>query len=114
MKLSYMGIGQWCATFACTGVSEGRMVKLSGSGTAAECAAGDRFAGCAASVARSGDACSVVLGGIVTVPYSGDDPAPGWATLSADGAGGVRADPAGQSYLVVEVNTADKTAAFVL
>ena len=39
MNISYEGIGQWAATFACTDVSEGQVVKVSGSGTVAACAA---------------------------------------------------------------------------
>ena len=30
MNVSYEGIGQWAATFACSGVSEGQAVKVSG------------------------------------------------------------------------------------
>ena len=33
MNVSYEGIGQWAATFACDGVSAGQVVKVSGSGT---------------------------------------------------------------------------------
>ena len=29
MNVSYEGIGQWAATFACSGVSEGQAVKVS-------------------------------------------------------------------------------------
>ena len=29
MKLSYEGIGQWAATFACTKLAEGAFVKIS-------------------------------------------------------------------------------------
>ena len=36
MNVSYEGIGQWAATFACTDVSEGQVVKVSGSGTVAD------------------------------------------------------------------------------
>ena len=35
MNVSYEGIGQWAATFACTEVREGEMVKISGTGTVA-------------------------------------------------------------------------------
>ena len=33
MSISYEGIGQWAATFACDGVSAGQVVKVSGNGT---------------------------------------------------------------------------------
>lgn len=116
MKLSYEAIGQWCATFACSGVTEGKTVKLSASGTVGACAAGDDFTGIAAFVARSGDACSVQLGGMVTVPYTGTTaPAVGWETLAADGTGGVKAvTTGGRSYLVAAVDTTAKTVTFVL
>ena len=45
MKVSYEGIGQWAATFACTEAVEGEMVKISGSGEVSACAAGDGFCG---------------------------------------------------------------------
>ena len=44
MNVSYEGIGQWAATFACTEVSEGEMVKISGNGTVAACSDGEGFA----------------------------------------------------------------------
>ena len=66
MKLSYEGIGQWAATFACDDLAEGELVKISGNGTVAACGAGDDFCGMVLSVSRGGDACAVALGGMVT------------------------------------------------
>ena len=63
MNISYEGIGQWAATFACTDVSEGQVVKVSGSGTVAACAANGVFDGVVLSVGREGKACSVAMGG---------------------------------------------------
>lgn len=51
---------------------------------------------------------------MITVPYTGTAPAVGYAGLSADGTGGVKADSAGRSRLVADVNEADKTVTFVL
>ena len=45
MNVSYEGIGQWAATFACDGVSTGQVVKVSGNGTVAKCADNDGFEG---------------------------------------------------------------------
>lgn len=45
MRVSYEGIGQWAATFACGGVKEGEVVKVSGSGAVSACEAGERFCG---------------------------------------------------------------------
>ena len=108
MKLSYEGIGQWAATFACDDLAEGELVKVSANGTVAACAAGDDFCGMVLSVGRGGDACAVALGGMVTagytVPAEGAAPALGWSGLSADGEGGVQADADGSTYLVVDVD----------
>lgn len=85
MNVSYEGIGQWAATFACDGVSAGQVVKVSGSGTVAKCADNDGFEGVVLSVARDGKACSVAMGGMVTVSYTGASaPAAGWNSLAAD------------------------------
>ena len=62
MNVSYEGIGQWAATFACDGVSAGQVVKVSGNGTVAKCADNDGFEGAVLSVARDGKACSVAMG----------------------------------------------------
>ena len=79
MNVSYEGIGQWAATFACAGVTGGQVVKVSANGTVAKCAEGGSFDGVVLSVARDGNACSVAMGGMVTVSYSGESaPAAGW------------------------------------
>ena len=70
MNVSYEGIGQWAATFACDGVSAGQVVKVSGSGAVAKCADNGGFEGVVLSVARDGKACSVAMGGMVTVSYT--------------------------------------------
>ena len=112
MNVSYEGIGQWAATFACDGVSAGQVVKVSGSGTVAKCG----FEGVVLSVARDGKACSVAMGGMVTVSYTGASaPAAGWNSLAADGSGGVKVvSDGGKSHLAVEVDTTAKTVTIVL
>ena len=90
MKLSYEGIGQWAATFACTEVSEGETVKISDNGPVAACSDGEGFCGMVLSVSRGGDACTVALGGLVTAGYTGSAPTLGWCGLSADASGGVK------------------------
>ena len=115
MKLSFDSIGQGCATFACgEGMAENQAVRITAPAAAAKCAAGDDFCGVTASVARSGDACAVQLGGMVTLPYTGADPAVGYTGLSADGMGGVKADAAGRVRLVADVDPAVKTVTFCL
>ena len=107
MNVSYEGIGQWAATFACDGVSAGQVVKVSGNGTVAKCADNDGFEGAVLSVA---------MGGMVTVSYTGASaPAAGWNSLAADGSGGVKVvSDGGKGYLAVEVDTTAKTVTIVL
>ena len=115
MKISFEGIGQWAATFACNeNVAEGQVVKVSGNGAVDVCAVGDAFCGVAAVVGSDKAACAVVMGGMVTVSYSGSDPALGWSGLSADGTGGIKADTAGQKYMVVDVDSTGKKVTFAL
>ena len=115
MKISFEGIGQWAATFACgDDVAEGQVVKVSDNGAVGTCAAGDAFCGVAAAVGSDKAACAVVMGGMVTVSYSGSEPALGWSGLSADGAGGVKADTGGQKYVVADVDATGKTVTFAL
>lgn len=114
MKLSYEGIGQWAATFACAKAAEGELVKISENGTVAACGDGEDFCGMVLSVSRGGDACSVALGGMVTAGYTGGAPALGWSGLAGDGTGGVKASEAGREYLVVDVDTAAQTVTFAL
>ena len=114
MGHSFEGIGQWAATFACGGaVQEGQVVKISGGGTVSPCGDGDKFCGTAVAVGRDGGACSVALGGMVTVSFSGAAPALGWTALSADGKG-VKADSGGRVCLVADVDAAGKCVTVVL
>lgn len=114
MKGCFEGIGQWAATFACDGVKEGELVKISANGTVAACADGDAFCGMVVSVGRDGGACAVALGGMVTASYTGTAPALGWSDLQADGSGGVKTASGGRSYLVADVDEGGKTVTFVL
>lgn len=117
MNISFEGIGEWCATFGCgAGVSEGITVKAGADGTAAKCSAQDGFCGVVRAVARDGKACSVQLGGLAKVGYSGETaPSVGYGKLSADGAGGVSVDAGkGREYLVLSVDSTEKTAVIKL
>lgn len=115
MKNSFEGVGQWAATFVCDEtVAENQVVKVSGNGAVGVCADGDAFCGIAAVVGSDHAACAVVMGGMVTAAYSGNAPALGRSGLSADGNGGVKADAAGQKYIVVDVDTVGKMVTFAL
>ncbi len=104
-KISFEGIGEVVATFACgDGVAAGQVVKVTEDGTVGPCSDGEKFCGVALS-AQDGYA-AVQLGGLVKAPLSGEGVAAGWCKLSADGSGGVKKDDsAGVEYLVVRVES---------
>lgn len=107
MSISFHGIGQVCATFLGSGITEGHVVKMSSSGTVAACGDGENF--CGVAVCCKEDACSIQVDGFTTIAYTGTAPALGWAPLAANGAGGVKAAESGRSYLVVFTDTTVKT-----
>ena len=88
-------MGQWGATFECADVTEGHVVQVSAAGTVAKCQDGGAFAGVVLHVARDKKACTVQLGGVATVKYSGGAPATGWTKLAADANGGVKTSESG-------------------
>lgn len=104
-KISFEGIGEVVATFACgEDVTAGQVVKVTEDGTVGPCTDGEKFCGVALS-AEDGYA-AVQLGGLVKVAATGEDIQAGWVKLSADSAGGVKKnDSAGVEYLVVRVET---------
>ena len=112
MSISYQGIGEWCATFKRgADVSEDTVVKAGAENTAEKCGAEDAFCGVVRAIARDGKACSVQLGGLAKVKYSGDAaPAVGYGKLAANGAGGVSVNAAkGREYLILHVDSAETT-----
>jgi len=114
MSVCFDGVGQVCATFLGSGLSEGQVVKLTDSGTVGQCGAGDAF--CGVALCCKDDACTVQVGGFVKAAYTGAAPGVGRAALCADGAGGVKAAGAsgGTSCLVVDVDTTAKTVTMML
>lgn len=114
MGISFEGIGQWAATFACEQVEPGWVVQIADRGKVSPCGDGGKFHGVALSVSRDGSACAVALGGIVQVPYTGAVPGTGMVGLASNGLGGVRMDPMGTQRLVVDLDESGKTVSFVL
>ena len=115
MKICYEGIGQWAATFSAQEVSEGDLVKMTANDQVTPCEEDDDFCGVALFCARDGSACTVQLGGMVQLPYSGTAPDVGYVQLVADGDGGVaESDEAGRLHLVVQVDTTQQTLTMVL
>lgn len=115
MSVSFEGVGQVCATFLGSGLTEGQVVKMTGQGKVGPCGDGDDF--CGAALCCREDACTVQVRGFVTVGYSGDAaPGPGFTALCANGTGGVRAagESGGRAYLVAATDAAAKTATILL
>ena len=113
MSISFEGVGQVCATFLGGGLAEGQVVKMAGNGTVDACKADDLF--CGVALCCKDDACTVQVGGFVTVAYSGTAPAVGWAELAADGKGGVKAaSGSGVRCLTADVDTTAKTVTIML
>ena len=101
-KFSFEDIGAVVATFAAgSGVKGGQVVKVTDNGTVDACGEGDTFCGVALEPRKGGAA--VQVKGFVTVPYTGELTL-GWATLAADGSGGVKANATGVTALVVSVD----------
>ena len=105
-KVSFEGIGEMVATFACAKeVQAGQVVKMTADGTVGPCDAGDRPCGVALSDGEKGFA-AVQIGGLVKAPVSEEGITPGWCKLSADGQGGLHADSGtGTDFLVVWVES---------
>ena len=113
MSVSFEGVGQVCATFLGGGLTEGQVVKMTGTGTVGSCGATDAF--CGVALCCKEDACTVQVGGFVSVSYSGTAPVVGWQTLAADGKGGVKTAESGSvTCPVVDVDTTAKTVTILL
>ena len=106
MNVSFEEIGRLAVTFADGGVAAGQVCMMSGNGTVAPCADGEKFCGVVEGV-RGGHA-AVQVAGFVSVGWSGTAPAAGYVNLCADGNGGVKAGD-GREYLVVSVDETAKT-----
>lgn len=123
MELSFAGIGQVAATFQ-TEVQEdedtkklaiGHVVALTGANTVGLGTAG--AAPCGVILALEKDRTATVqVDGFAQVAYSGSTvPTVGWGALGVDGSGGIQvASTGGRSVLIVQVDTAAKTAVIKL
>lgn len=112
MSISFEGVGQVCATFLGDNLTEGHVVKMKGNGAVGACGAGEAF--CGVALCCKDDACTVQVGGFVTVKYSETAPTVGWSGLAADGKGGVKKASGGADYLVADVDTAAQTVTIML
>lgn len=112
MSAAFQEIGQVCVSMACGIEAADKMCKVSGNGAVSPCAAGDKF--CGKVVSHRGGYGAVLVRGFVTADYTGTAPGLGFAALSANGSGGVKADSNGNSYLVVDCDSTAKTVTFLL
>lgn len=116
MKVSFEGIGESVVTFyndSENAAPEGAPVAMSGNGQVSKCADGARFFG--VSLACVDGFAAVQTQGYIRLKYSGTAPEVGFGKLSADAVGGVKTDAAnGREFLIVDVDTGDKTLGFML
>ncbi len=112
MKVSFDGIGERLVTFLANNVTKGHVVRISAAGTVSECAANGAFDGVC--IFTEDGTAAVRLGGFVTVGYSGSAPGYGRAVLVANGLGGVKAAESGDTYVVVDKDTAAHTVTIIL
>lgn len=113
MNVSFEGFNESAATFIASGaVLPGTAVKITSNGTVAPCADGDKFAGVALNAADGYAA--VQLGGYVKCTYTGTAPTVGFAILASGGTNKVKTATAGNTYLVLDVDTTAKTVGFLL
>ena len=107
MNVSFEEIGALVVTVPAGTCGENTLCKIGIAGKADSCVSSDRFCGVAYGI--RGQAAAVQIRGMITVPYSGTAPKPGFSKLCADGTGGVKVSEAGESYLTLAVDTAAKT-----
>ena len=101
-KLGYEGIGEVFVTVVMSeDLERGIPVCMEGNGAVRPCEAGEVF--CGISTGCRGEFGGMQVKGFATVPYS-DELAVGWATLTADGDGGVCQSETGLKALVVHVD----------
>ena len=113
-KISFGGIGEVVATFACTeAVQTGQVVMVSTDNTVDACTNGGKF--CGVAIGAEDGYAAVQVGGFAALKVSGEGVSAGMVKLSADGNGGVKLDEAnGEAYLVAAVDSAAGTAAVLL
>ena len=108
-SISMQGVGASCLSAKKgSAATAGYPCHFTANDTVADSANGAVFSGVIAGVRD--ELVTVQYRGFVTLPYTGTAPAVGYATLAANGAGGVKTASGGRSLLVVSV---DPTAATV-
>lgn len=112
-SISMQGIGAACLSAKKgTAVTAGYPCHFSANDTVTNSAANGAFSGVAVGI--RGSLVTVQYQGFVTVSYSGTAPTVGYGILVADGSGGVKSAQAGNSYLIVNVDTTAGTLCLLL
>lgn len=112
MNISYEEIGHMSVTFPAGACEVGKVCKVNAEGAVTGCPGGDCFCGVVESI--HGSFAGVQIHGFAKVGYSGTAPTCGYVKLAANGGGGVAVNTSGKEYLVVKVDTAEKTAVIEL
>lgn len=107
MNTSLNGFNSQIATFSSSTASKGAVVSISGNMEVSKSAANAVF--CGVCVEKRGGFASVQLSGYCKLSYSGTAPSVGFATLAADGNGGVKTVTTGGRTLLVTDVDADST-----
>lgn len=104
MDTAYQGFESNVLTFYAPDVQIGDLVKVSGEGTVAKCAAKEPFVGMA--VTKRGDFAGVQMRGYMEIKASGDF-AYGFAKMDTDGSNGVTAnsESGAMTHLVISKGT---------
>lgn len=104
MNTSLNGFNSKIATFSSSTASKGDVVSMSGNGEVSKAAANAAF--CGVCTDKRGNCVSVRLSGYSKLSYSGTAPSVGYASLAADGNGGVKTvTTGGRELLVTDVDT---------
>lgn len=114
MALSFESIGQKIVSFKVASSADvGRPCAMCANDTVGEPADDGEIIGVVASI--RGELAGVIVSGCVTQPYAGAAPACGYQPLGYDSAeAGVKVITGCKKYLVVNVNTEEKTVTFFL
>ncbi len=113
MAISYEGIGQTCVTLRKKNtVTNGCVCAMAENNCVGISEEDENIIGIAAAV--KGDYVSLIVSGIVTVPYSGTAPGVGICPLAGDGSGNVKYSTEGINYRVLSIDTKNRTVTFIL
>ncbi|AKH77091.1 hypothetical protein ACQV5J_16000 [Leptospira interrogans] len=98
-----------------TKADEGKPAKFTANMEVSLCADGDSPAGQIVVVDEKGKILGLKLFGVFEYEYSGPDPAPGYLSIQADGAGKIKSIPSGGiRVLVISVDTGTKKLACII